>query len=149
MHYQSPIEMNTSHQLSVATKISYIPIRQLRMYTDTAITCSSAFKKVKPFRSSMGIVSSSKSKTLKLQSKLEQHYQCMFEGANNVVGIDGSRCTCHSDHQFSEQLAQNHSAQLSSMEEKQVRIAHQKTSTFNYQAEGEHEFSVEIKACVF
>jgi len=35
------------------------------------------------------------------------------------------------------------------MEEKQVRIAHQKTSTFNYQAEGEHEFSVEIKACVF
>ena len=36
------------------------------------------------------------------------------------------------------------------MEEKQVRIAHQKTSTFNYQAEeGEHEFYAEIKACVF
>jgi len=34
----------------------------------------------------------------------------MIEGANSVVGIDGSRFTCHSGHQFSEQLAQNHIA---------------------------------------
>jgi hypothetical protein len=85
-----------------------------RIHKGMETTCSSAFTNVKPFRSSLGIVSSSKSKTLESQDNNKALCNSYLKVTIISEGRAGLLFTCHSNHLFYEQLAQSHTAWLSS-----------------------------------
>lgn len=106
MRYQNPIKINISHYLYC----SHENIAKSNI-SDYVHRCGNhlliSLQKGEAISQFHGYCLIVEIKDTKIK---EWYYQCIFEGDGSVAVIAGLQFTCHSDHLFSEQLAQNHIA---------------------------------------